>query len=78
MPSCARFSLLALLKVVLCCAGFVVKAFSRVAIEIVTRQREQRRSAMLALTEELICGVRRSEGCDDEMVHAILIAVRKS
>jgi hypothetical protein len=47
-------------------------------MEIVTRQREQRRSAMLALTEELICGVRRSEGCDDEMVHAILIAVGKS
>lgn len=55
-----------------------MKACSKVAIEIVTRQREQRRSAMLALTEELICGVRRSEGCDDEMVHVILIAVGKS
>jgi hypothetical protein len=30
---------------------------------------------MLALTEELICGLGRSEGCDDEMVRVILIAV---
>ena len=66
--------MLVLLKSALSCTGFAVKACSKAAIEIVTRQREQRRSAMLGLTKELTCGVGRSEGCDDEMVHVILTA----